>query len=192
MKFSGAALFPLVIMALLAGLTLWLERASQQDDLAGRSKLRHDPDFYAEHFTLRRFDATGAIQHTLTAEKMFHFPDDDSTEVLAPHLTYYGLRQTTVTARTAWLDKAGKHVRLNDDVRVVRAGDAETPETVITTSIMHVTPDDEYAYTDAPVTITQGQSVMHGVGLEANHKTQIAVLSGPVRGTIYRNPLHER
>lgn len=192
MRFSGATLFPLLIMALLAGLTLWLERASQQDDASGRAKLRHDPDFYVEHFTLRRFDPTGAVQHALTAEKMFHFPDDDSTEVVAPHLTYYGPRQTTVTARTAWLDKAGKHVRLNDDVRVVRAGNAETLETVITTSVMHVRPDDEYAYTDAPVTIRQGQSVMHGVGLEADNKTQIAVLSGPVRGTIYRNPPNER
>lgn len=187
MRAPGSALYPLLVMALLAGLTLWLERTSQQDDGAGRNKLRHDPDFYVEHFTLRRFDDQGRLQHALTAERLQHFPDDDSTEVKSPRLIYYGPRVTTATARSAWLDKGGEHVRLNDDVRVVRAGDGETPETVITTTVLHVVPDEEIAHTTAPVTISQGRSVIHGVGLEANNKTQVAVLNGPVRGIIHRD-----
>lgn len=187
MKHVGASLFPLVLIALLAALTLWLERASHTDDTGRRASARHDADYYVEHFTVRRFAADGSLQHTIIADKMVHFPDDDSTTVTTPRLLYYSGRETVVTARTAWLDKEGKHVRLNDDVRIVRAAGAEAPETVITTSILFVTPDDEYAYTDAPVTITQGKSVVNGVGLEANNKTEVAVLSGPVQGTIYRN-----
>jgi lipopolysaccharide export system protein LptC len=186
-KHAGASLFPLLVIGLLAALTLWLDRATQSDDAGRRASGRHDADFFVEHFTVRRFAADGSLQHTLTAEKMLHFPDDDSTTVTAPRLVYHGGRQTVVTARTAWLDKEGKHVRLNDDVRIVRAGSADTPETVITTSILFVTPDDEYAYTQAPVTITQGMSVVNGIGLEANNKTEVAVLSGPVQGTINRN-----
>lgn len=191
MRVPSATLFPLLVMALLAGLTWWLERASQPDDGSSHRPLRHDPDFYVENFTLRRFDTNGRLQHDLTAVRMLHYPDDQTTEVFSPKLNYYGTGKTTVTARSAWLDKGGEHVRLDDDVRVVRAGAGGTPDTVITTSVMHVVPDDEIAHTDAPVTITQGESVIHGVGLKANNKTQIAELFGPVRGTIHRNPSHE-
>ena len=172
---------------MLGGLTLWLDRASQTDDGGRRANARHDPDFFVERFTIRRFAPDGSLQHTITADRMQHYPDDDTTTVANPHLVYYSQRQTVVTSRTAWLDKEGKHVRLDDDVRIVRKGDGETPETVITTTVLYVTPDDEYARTDAPVTISQGRSVVHGIGLEANNKTEIAVLSGPVQGTIYRN-----
>ena len=187
MKHVGASLFPLLLVALLAALTLWLERASQTDDVGRRANARHDADFFVEHFTVRRFGTDGSLQHTVTADKMLHYPDDDSTNVTTPRIVYHSGRQTVVTARTAWLDKEGKHVRLDDDVRIVRAGSADAPETIITTSILFVTPDDEYAYTKEPVTITQGKSVVNGVGLEANNKTEIAVLSGPVLGTIHRN-----
>lgn len=187
MRASGASLFPLVLLALLAALTFWLERATQSDDPNRSGKERHDPDFFAERFTVHRYDADGRLQHTLVADKMLHYPDDDSTDAVSPRLTYHRARPTVVTSRTAWLDKDGKHVRLDDDVRIVRAGGERQPETVITTSVLYVTPDDEFAYTRAPVTITQGRSVVNGVGLEADNKIQTAVLFGRVHGTIYRN-----
>ena len=188
MRAAGASLFPLVIIGLLAGLTFWLERASEVDDAGSRANRRHEADFFVDRFTLRRFGPEGELQHSLTATRMLHYPDDDTTTVSDPHLTYFGASTTTVTSNSAWLDKDGKHVRLDEDVRVVRAATEDAPETIMTTSVLFVTPDDELAQTDAPVTITQGKSIVHGVGLEANNKTHIAILSGPVRGTFYRNP----
>jgi lipopolysaccharide export system protein LptC len=170
---------------LLAGLTFWLERATQEGT-GGRSKARHDADYYVERFTFRRYDADGKLQHTLSAQQLVHFPDDESTEVTAPRLTYFRDRISTATANRAWLDKEGKHVRLNDDVRVVRAGDVGDPETVMTTTVLNVVPDDEYAYTDAPVRIAHGRSVFTGTGFESSGKTKISVLSGPAHGLIER------
>lgn len=185
MKTSGASLFPLALLALLAGLTFWLERATQTD--ASRSgKKRHDPDFIVDRFEVRRYAADGALQHTLIADRMLHYADDESSDVIAPRLTYHRQRPTVVTSRTAWMDKEGDHARLDGDVRVVRAGADGGPETVIETSVLHVITDDEFAHTGAPVTITQGRSVIHGVGLTADNKTQVSTLSGPVRGTLYR------
>jgi lipopolysaccharide export system protein LptC len=189
MRVSSSAPFPLLILALLAGFTFWLDRASQEEDSGNDAKLRHDMDFWVDRFTLRRFGQDGSIQHALSAKRMEHFPDDESTEVREPNLAYFREGQvTTLTAKTAWLDKEGKHVRLDDDVRVVRNNKDGGAETVITTSVLHVTPDDEVAYTSKPVTITQGQTVVHGTGgLEVDNKTRMAVLSGPVQGTIHRS-----
>ena len=187
MKAGSASLFPLVLIGFMAALTFWLEKASHLDDPDRSAKLRHDPDFYVEQFRVRRYDEGGSLLNTLVAQKMLHFPDDDSSEVFAPYLVYHRTQPTVVTAKTAWLDKDGKHVRLQDDVRVVKSGGVDKPDTVITTSVLNVVPDDEYAHTEAPVVVTQGQTVINGTGGTVDNKAQVSVLRGPVHGIIYRN-----
>jgi lipopolysaccharide export system protein LptC len=186
---GSSALFPLLVLAMLAAFTFWLERATRGDGGGPNPNLRHDPDFWVDEFILRRYDVDGSIQHTLKAARMTHFPDDDSTEVDEPRVAYFrdGVT-TTLTARLAWLDKEGKHVRLQDEVRVIRT-EPQGTAMIVDTRLLNVVPDDEYAQTDAPVTIIQGRSVVRGSGgLEINNKTRMAVLNGPVTGTIHREP----
>lgn len=190
MRLSGSsALFPLLVLGMLAAFSFWLERTTRSEGGGPDPNLRHDPDFWVEEFTLRRYNLDGSIQHTLKASRMTHFADDESTEVTEPRVAYFrNEATTTLTARRAWLDKEGKHVRLRDEVHVVRT-EPQGTSTVIDTTLLNVTPDDEYAQTDAPVTITQGRSVVHGKGgMEVNNKTQVTILNGPVTGTIYREP----
>ncbi len=186
MRHHGAALFPIAVMALLAAGTFWLERATQVEDEGRDGNHRHDPDYIVDNFNVRRFDVTGKLQHFLVAKKMLHYPDDDSTEVMAPQLTYYRIPPVHISSKTAWLDKDGKHIRLDDDVHVVRDGLDGNPPTEITTSVLYAIPDDDFAHTDAPVVITQGQTVMHGTGMESNNKSQISILYGRTSGTIYQ------
>lgn len=187
MKASGTTLLPLFLLTLLAGATIWLERATQIDDGGSSSKQRHDPDFIVDNFTTRRFNLDGGLQHSLTAKKMLHYTDDDTTEVTAPALTYYArVPPTRLTALQAWVSKDGKEVRLANDVRIVREASADRPELVVTTTELRVFPDDEFARADVPVTIVNGQSVVHGTAMEANNRSQIFTLMGRVQGTIYK------
>ncbi|MDI6746020.1 MAG: LPS export ABC transporter periplasmic protein LptC [Rhodocyclaceae bacterium] len=180
-------LFPLIIVGLLAGMTFWLEHTSRPPSATNDGKSRHDPDFIVENFEVRRFDPDGALQHTLRAEAMHHYPDDDSTVIRAPNLTYHRQPPTFVTAREARLDGEGKHVQLIDDVRVARGGLGDKPDTVLTTARLDAFPDDELATSTVPVTIVQGQSNISGDGgLSANNKTSIYVLEGPVYGIFNR------
>lgn len=188
MKAGSTTLFPLLIAAILAGLTFWLAQAAHIGEEVAASDAPQDPDAWVERFTVRRFGTDGKLRHTLVADRLLHYPRDDSTMVISPHLTYTSDNTTVLTARTAWLDKGGKNVQLKDDVRVVRTATPDAPETVFTTSVLDVVPDDEYAHTDAPVTITQGQSIVNGVGMEANNKTGVTILNGPVNGVIQRQP----
>ncbi|MGE5468930.1 MAG: LPS export ABC transporter periplasmic protein LptC [Ignavibacteria bacterium] len=185
MKHGSTALFPIAVLSLLAAGTFWLNRATEIGD--GRvGKQRHDPDYFVDHFTVRRFDETGKLQHFLVGEKMLHYPDDDSTEVLAPRLTYFRTPPVHVTSKKAWLDKDGKHVKLEGDVHVVREGLNGDPPTDIATSVIYAVPDDSFAHTNAPVVITQGLSVMHGTGMETNDKSKISILYGRATGTIFQ------
>lgn len=182
-----ASIFPLVLASLLAGTAFWLEQASRIQTAGSDGKIRHDPDYMIENFHLRRFDNTGALQHTLLGKHMRHYPDDDSTIVTEPRLTYHRTPPTFVNAREAQVDGDGEHVELIDDVRVTRGGKSGKPDVVITTQHLHAYPDEEIATTDVPVTITQGLSKTHGSSLKANNKTSIYVLDGPVNGIFFRN-----
>lgn len=188
---TTTGLFPVVLMALLAGLTFWLDRATQPQDDSRSGKHRHDPDFIVDNFQVRRFAADGTLQHTLVAKKMLHYADDESTEVAAPRLTYHRTPLLNITSNTAWLDKDGKHVRLNGDVHIVRDAVGGKPPTAMDTSVLHAVPDDEFAHTDAPVKITQGLTVLNGTGMESNNKTQISVLFGRTNGIIHNNQTNE-
>ncbi|MDP1651751.1 MAG: LPS export ABC transporter periplasmic protein LptC [Rhodocyclaceae bacterium] len=183
----ASTLFPLLLVGLLAGMSYWLELASRPQATGADGKSRHDPDYIVEKFEVRRFDPEGALQHTLVADLMRHYPDDDSTVILAPRITYHRTPPTFVSAREARLDSKGKHVELIDDVRVARTGAAGKPDTVLTTTKLDAWPDDEIAKTSVPVTITQGQTNVTGSGLNVDNKTSIYVLEGPVRGVFFRN-----
>lgn len=181
-----AAIFPLLIVGLLAGMTFWLDQASRQPSATDDGKSRHDPDYIIEDFEVRRFDTEGALQHTLHATTMLHYPADDSTVIISPHLTYHRQPPTLVTAREARLDSKGKHVQLIDDVRITRGSLDDKPATVLTTARLDAFPDDELATSTVPVTIVQGISSISGGGLSANNKTSIYVLDGPVYGIFHR------
>lgn len=187
----GTTVFPLLVLGLLAGLTFWLERTATFDGMQDRAKLRHDPDFRIEGFNVRHFDSEGDIKQSLVATTMLHFPDDESSELTSPVLTYYqGAAPTVVSAQRAWLNHDGKEVRLSDAVRLVRKGEGGKADTVLDTARLTVFPDEQLARGNAPVTIHQGPNVVSGSGIEYDGKRHIAVLKGRARGTFHRNTDH--
>lgn len=182
----ASSLFPLAMLVLLAALTFWLNRVIQDD--TPRGPQRHDPDYWVERFEVRRFDIEGKLQHTVVAAKLLHYPDDDTTVVTMPHITYHQQPPTEIFARMGYIGKDGKEVDLVDDVRVVRhsaAGDA--PPTLLETRTLKVFPDAEKGHTNDPVVITQGKSIIKGSGLDIDNRSGITVLRGRVTGTLHRN-----
>lgn len=186
MNDRGASLLPLAMLVLLAALTFWLSRLIEGDK--PRAPLRHDPDYVVERFEVRRFDTGGKLQHTLTGDRLTHYPDDDTTIVLAPRLIYHHAAQTEISAHTARIGRDGKEIDLVDSVRVLRhpaAGDAEP--TQIDTRSLKIFPDEERGLTREAVTITQGASIVRGQGMDIDNGTGLSVLHGRVKGTLYSN-----
>lgn len=188
MNNRAATLVPLVLMALLVAVTYWLYQVIQAN--SPRAPLRHDPDYIVEQFTVRRFAPDGSLQHTLHAEKMVHYPDDDTSLITLPHLVYHRQPPTEVFARRALVGKDGEEIDLIDEVRVIRQGLPGMPPTLLETRLLKVFPDKETATTTTPVTITKGQSIVHGSGLDLDNKTGITRLHGRVNATLYRNRNH--
>ena len=128
MKLSSTRLFPLVLLVSLALLTFWLERAVREEPAAGVQR-SHDPDYSAEGFTITDFNRAGAAVSTLSAAKMTHYPDDDSTELLAPRVVQSkpGQPRLTLSADRGTLSQDGEEMFLYDNVLLVRTAGAEYP-----------------------------------------------------------------
>jgi lipopolysaccharide export system protein LptC len=178
------AWFPVLLLAIVAAVTVWLDRHVQPPEVSNNGKARHDPDYIAHNFTVTRVGPDGAIQYKLVARRMQHYPDDDTTDLEAPKVTNFrnGGVTLTATSKTAKLSSNGEHVYLQDDVHLTRSPYAEHTELNVRTSWLHVVPNDGLADTDKPVRIEDATTVITSDGLEFDNNTHILKLLSNVRG----------
>lgn len=183
------AWFPLLLLAALAALTFWLDRFVQPPGSTRGVAARHDPDYIVARLAAVRMAPDGRIKHTLTAEKMVHYPDDDSTHLQSPRFVSYAAVQSpvTITASEALVSREGENIYFHNNVHVTRAPYADKSELVVRTSFLHVIPDDNIARTDRAVTISDANTIVNAVGLELNSETRVLKLLSRVKGT-YHEP----
>ena len=183
------AWFPLALLALLAALTFWLDSFVRPPASDAGAAARHDPDYIVHGLSAVRMDADGSVKYSLRAERMVHYPDDDTTHLRRPRFVSYATAQApvTITAREGLVSSEGENIYFHDDVLVTRAAYSDRSELVMRTSYLHVVPDSNIAKTDRPVTITDANTTVHAVGLELNSETQVLRLLSRVKGT-YHGP----
>lgn len=176
---------PLVLVGALAALTFWLDRLGQGDDRDIVGPSRHDPDFIVDRLTAVSMNAAGIASYTLTAARMMHYPDDDSTLLTDPTFVSYGSAKApvTITSNEGVVSSKGDHVYFQDNVRVTRAPYGDNSELVLRTTFLHVVPDKHVARTDRSVTITDATTVVTAEGFEMNSETRVIKLMSKVRGT---------
>ncbi len=178
-------LFPLLLMLALAAASLWLERTVQAPERNNSGKTRHDPDFVAEEFGITKIGVAGKPEYILSAARMLHYPDDESTDILAPRLVQHHDHATPVVIRAdrGMITKNGAETNFHGNVVVLREAGRGKSELRVQTEYLQIVPDRDLARTDKPVIITEGRSRLSGVGLEFNNKTRQFTLQSQVRGT---------
>jgi len=184
--------FPVVLLAAVAAMTLWLDRQVQPERVRD-SKARHDPDYVVENLATTRFGPDGIPRYSLSTRRMVHYPDDDTTYLDAPRLLNFSRANATVTitSKTAMVSGNGENAYLTDDVRLVRSAYEDKSELTMQTSYLHIIPDDDIAKTDKPVRVSDAHILITAVGLEFNNQTRILKLLSNVRGR-YEKPLPKR
>ena len=187
-RWQSQQFFPVVLLSLLAALSFWLARSVDLPEGRHDGKQRHDPDAFIEDFQVRRMDESGALQYRLTAPRMQHFPDDDSSLLTQPRLEYYQAEKPSLTlsGKNGYVASKGETVFFWDDVMATRAATADRPEMVARMPDLTVQPDEGIAFTDSPVEIVQGRSWIKGVGMQLDNNNSVLVLKSRVTGTYYR------
>ena len=187
MKHGASQLFAIVLLALLAGLSFWLQQAVAPGETKRDGKLRHDPDSMAENFLMRQFDDQGQVKYRLTAPYLEHYPDDDASLLKNPTLIHYrpNAPTLTVSGENARVTSKGEEVFLWDDVRVKRDATPERPAAIARMPDLTVHPNDGTAFTQSPVEISEGKSWIKGVGMHLDHNTFTFELQSQVTGLYY-------
>lgn len=185
MNFASRARYWLPLLPLLGllGVTYWLNQQMQQEIAKPDSSKRHDPDAIMENFSAVKMNEQGVPRFIMKAQKMLHYPDDDSTELSAPHLTTLSAEHPPIhiSAQRGLVSSKGDEVFLYRNVRVVREAGADREELTLLTEYLHAIPDHDLANTDHPVTIADGHNTTHAIGMEMDNKARTMKLLAQVR-----------
>jgi lipopolysaccharide export system protein LptC len=181
MRFSTTRLFPLGLMLALALLTFYLERAVREDDSPPALR-RHDPDYMVTNFTTTTYNATGAVESVMSAARMVHYPDDDTTELFAPRVLQAKPNEPrySVRAERGQLSRDGDEIFLYGGVLLVRDATAERPEARMTTEFLHILRDRSLVRSDREVKFVEGGRSLQGRGMEYNNLSRELVLRSDV------------
>ena len=181
MRLTTTRLFPLGLMLALALITFYLERAVREDE-AHPALRRHDPDYLVVNFTTTSYNSEGNPETTLSAAKMLHYPDDDSTDLVAPRVVHEKLNEPrmTVSADRGTLARDGEDIFLYDNVVLVREAAAARPEARMMTSFLHIVRDKSLVRTDREVEIIEGPRRIAGRGMQYNNDARLLELLSDV------------
>ncbi|HET6265886.1 MAG TPA: LPS export ABC transporter periplasmic protein LptC [Usitatibacter sp.] len=165
---------PLAVLALLVGLTLWLNALVQAPSARASGALRHDPDLMVENFSARKLDESGRVLYTLTARKMVHYPDDDSALLESVTVEAFEPRQPkmTATADHGRLEQGGDRVWVEGNVVVVREADEKNERARLTTDKLLVLPDSGIARTTSDVVLENASGRAHAKGMELDNRAR--------------------
>jgi lipopolysaccharide export system protein LptC len=177
---SMVGYLPLLLMTLLA-LGTWLVAKNSPGLLspAVPGPVTHEPDYTLDHFTLQRFDATGALKVEIEGDRMQHFPDDDTMEVDKIRVVSIepdGRRMTATALRGRAKDDSSE-VWLDGQAQVVSEAEGQLP-IQMNGEHLRAEPKLKLVQSDSPVIVQQGGSEFHAEGLLYDHGTRILTLRG--------------
>jgi lipopolysaccharide export system protein LptC len=186
--FRPTTWLPLAALALLVGLTLWLNQLVQAPSTRGDGSKRHDPDLMVDSFNAKKLGVDGRVLYTLAAKKMVHYPDDDSAHLESVTLEAFEPQQPrmTLTADRGRLEQKGERIFVEGNVVVTRDADGKNESARIMTDNMLVLPDAGIARTSSEVTMESPSSHAVAQGLELDNKARTLKLER-VRAT-FRKP----
>lgn len=181
---KARAWLPLLPLLLLLLATYWLNQ--QVLPLPkNQGQQRHDIDYAVDRFSAVTLDTNGQPRYIIAAERLWHYPDDDTTHLQMPQFTsLYPDRPPTLTsAQTGMLSSKGDHVYLYDEVRVLRPAIDNAVEQRFATDYLHLVPDRDWADTDQSVVVTDRYNTLRAVGMELDNKARTVKLLSRVRAT---------
>ena len=180
---------PLGLVGLLALLGFWLNQITHRPELHDNGGFAHEPDAIVKRFNAMAFDVQGRPMHRLSAEKLVHYMDDDTTELESPRFSTLddkGVRSMAVADR-GQISTNGQHVHLLGDVRLTRYGQGGRTPVTLDTDYLWITPDTGRMRTDKAVTLKQEHAVITAGAMLADNQRKELTLSGGVHGTYEKN-----
>lgn len=181
---AGASMMILVALGVVSYLlAMQADRATRPDEDAA---LRHEPDYYVEHLKVLKVNQAGQPSLRLEADRMRHYPDDNTLVFDRPWVLTLDENQPafTVTADSGVGPDTGSQIDLAGHVVMVRDATPQSARLEARTDQATVLLDDKIVQTDRPVEIDLGPNRLDGVGMRLDGQTRQLQVDSRVRGTL--------
>lgn len=177
----------LPVMALLLG-SYWLNLQVKPYEPSTGTQ-RHDVDFVVYGLRSTALNTEGQPRFTLLTDKMWHYPDDDTTHMLNPILTSFFKDQppTRINALNGMLSSKGEEIQLREDVHIFRPGKPPAEAQYFNTEYLRVLPDEGWAETDFPVLMYDRYNTINAIGMELNNEARTVKFLNQVRSVHEKN-----
>jgi lipopolysaccharide export system protein LptC len=146
-------------------------------------------DYVLYNSTVWSYDVDGQLSFTMTAPRMDRRGGDDSLYINAPVFEITakkpGVPNWHGNSPYGWVNRGGTEIRLDGAVYMYRPAYAQGPMATLCTSNVQGWPKENRMQTAEPATMTQGPSVMNGVGMRANLNDNHLELLHDVHGLLY-------
>ena len=167
-----------MLLAVLAGLTVWLRQTVEAISPADPKPIVHQSDYTIEGFTIKRYNAEGELRYVMAGDKMAHFPDNDLLQLTRPRITRYRPETlatdtpkppTRMRAERGAMTLGGDEGFFYDNVVFHRPAFKNDDPLTIYTSYAHVVSDFDLFRSTEATTIVKGKNTIQGVGMEYDH-----------------------
>lgn len=127
-----------VLLAVFTGIgaiSAWFQLSlMEEDEPQVEVSDSHDPDYYIENFTATGMDDKGT-KYVLEADRLVHFPDDNTALLDRPHVIQYEPGQSPKHAYgdSGWVSSDGTEILLTGNVKIIQGLEDSSAGGVTTT-----------------------------------------------------------
>jgi lipopolysaccharide export system protein LptC len=174
-----------LLLIFAVGLSAWSIIVSHSLSTTGNDN--DDPkkaDSFMEDVTAMQFGESGKPSMKLITARMVHYPENDSTDILAPHVTIFrkSPKPWYIESNFAKTSKGLDEILFYSNVSIHHPADAENPNTSLRTETLTIFPDRQIASTDRAVTFIQPDTTIHAIGMLANLNDNTIKLLAQAKG----------
>jgi len=125
-------------------------------------------DFFAQNIALTGFDSLGRARYRLFADRMTHFGNSDDVDLDNPRILSLRADQPQVeaTALQAHASNNAQTVQMSGNVVITRAAAPDREAMRMETEDLSAIPDEDHFWTDDPVRLQSGASVINARGMD--------------------------
>ena len=127
-------------IVIMFGLSLWLQMNFLKPKLLRNTPIfSHEPDYYIDKFTATGRDSNGVV-YVLEAQRLEHFPDDNTSELDKPKLRQYneGELSRTTSSDYGELLEDGTKILLQGNVQVTQGATDTAVDSVTSANRMTI------------------------------------------------------
>jgi lipopolysaccharide export system protein LptC len=178
----------MVMLAALLWGSVWLLRNAPQALVdTPFTKPSHEPDYFAQEFTLKTYSLQGGLKSFLQGRASEHYPDTLTNHIEQPvvHSVSLSGRITTAVAKQSLSNEDGSEIQLMGQAVVHKQGlQDQDPDITLRSEFIHLFANTDKVVTYAPVKIERGNNRFEGQNLQADNLNQHFVLQGQVKALL--------